>query len=224
MVLKCSCTASNRSWIARPSQIVRIGSSTIGVSASSVRRPSIRSMKYSAKTPPAIGIGEVHDGRADGLAHSAQVVRQPSHDVAGSRSPEVACVESQEVREEVVAEVVFDSSTEAVDQLTHSIAENSGNESETDHCSCERPDASRLGAPERIPSSAARSSHGVTLANADETSQRQAQERLASDMGESTVGAVEAPSWLAYRLPACSRLKAHFSAQLVRTTAPQFGG
>src|SRR6185369_12896889 len=96
------------------------------------------------ENPTCDSVSEIHDGWTDGLAHRAQVVREASHDVTGSRSPEVACVESQEMGEEVVAEVVFYSSTETVDELTHSIAKNPGHESETDHCAGERPNASRF--------------------------------------------------------------------------------
>ena len=52
--LNSSCTASNRRWIAPPSLIVNAGSSTIGRRASSVSRPSMRSMNTRANAPPKI--------------------------------------------------------------------------------------------------------------------------------------------------------------------------
>ena len=93
----------------------------------------------------ALLLSDVDQGlrRVHRLTDGAEVVGQPRHDVAGSGATEVARVEPQEMREEVVAEVVFDSSTEAVDELTHAIAENPGNESKTDHGAGERPDSGR---------------------------------------------------------------------------------
>jgi hypothetical protein len=44
------------------------------------------------------------------------------------------------MREQVVAQIVFDSSTETIDELTHSEAENPGNESDPDHGASKRPD------------------------------------------------------------------------------------
>ncbi len=51
---KCSCTASNRWWMARPSQIMEIGRSSIGSRAIRVSRTSMWSMNSSANVPPAI--------------------------------------------------------------------------------------------------------------------------------------------------------------------------
>jgi hypothetical protein len=47
------------------------------------------------------------------------------------------------MREQIVAEVVFDSSTETIDELTHPVAEYTGDESNADHGARECPDSGR---------------------------------------------------------------------------------
>ena len=53
----------------------------------------------------------------DGHANGAQIVRQPRHEVAGAHAREVRRVERLEVPKEIVAQIVFDPTAHAVEQL-----------------------------------------------------------------------------------------------------------
>ena len=59
------------------------------------------------------GIGAVHEGRAEQLAHGIEVVGQPGHDVAGAIALVEAGVLPFEVAEEVVAQVELDLARDA---------------------------------------------------------------------------------------------------------------
>ena len=84
------------------------------------------------------GVGAVHDGRAEQLAHGVQVVGRPRHDVAGAVLLEEARRLRFEVREEVVAEVELDLARGSDDDLPRDVEE----------CSGDGGDAEQLAAPE----------------------------------------------------------------------------
>ena len=85
-------------------------------------------------------VRQVHDRRADGHADGAQVVGEPGHQVAGPHAAEVGTIEPREVYEERLPEVVLDVAAEAVQQLTHPVAERATDEGDGDDGGRDRPD------------------------------------------------------------------------------------
>ena len=69
------------------------------------------------------GVREVHDGRAGGHAHGAQVVGESRHDVARAHPREPPRVQREQPLEERIAQVVLDVPRQAVHHLAHEVAQ-----------------------------------------------------------------------------------------------------
>ena len=78
-------------------------------------------------------VGEVHNGRAGGEAHGAEVVGEARHDLAGAGAAKPSGVEGGEMRKEIVAQVILNAAAEAVEQLPHEVAEHHRHEAQPDH-------------------------------------------------------------------------------------------
>ncbi len=70
-------------------------------------------MKISAPAVNTIGIGGVHDARADQHAHRVQIVGGARHDVAGAGALIEAVGEPLQMREQIVAQIEFDLARDA---------------------------------------------------------------------------------------------------------------
>ena len=109
--------------MALPKYFTLIDTSGSGSSAISVSRASIDSIRTIATTNTRIGVGRIHDRRADHHADGVQVVGRARHQVAGAARLVVAERHLLQPREEVVPDVVLDVARRADDDPAHQEAE-----------------------------------------------------------------------------------------------------
>ena len=99
--------------------------------------------EHECERGPEDGIREVHDRRTGGHSHGAQVVGEPGHEVARAHPREIPLVECAEVREQRLAKVVLDVAAQAVEHLTHPVAERATSERHGDDARRYRHDAAQ---------------------------------------------------------------------------------
>ena len=131
-VLKCSCTASNRRWIAPPMRIMMTGSITIGTSASAVSLASMRSMNTSANVAPKIVFVRYMIAGPAAMRTALRSLVRPRHEVARARPAEVARIERRQVLEQRLPQIVLDVAAEPVEDLAHPVAQRAADQRHAD--------------------------------------------------------------------------------------------
>ena len=128
----CAWIVSKRRWIALPNHLTEMDTNGSGTSATSVSHGSIVSIIDDGDDEREDRRGRVHDRGADHHAHGVEIVRGARHQVARA----IGLVERErkafEVREEIVAQVVFDIARDADDDSAHQEAEDAANDGETE--------------------------------------------------------------------------------------------
>ena len=178
------------------------GNSAMGTAAISVRRGDMWIMNASAKPPPAMVLGQVHDRRPDSHANGAQIVCQPRHEVAGAhrgcsmlRQADSNCLNKSLRRSNSIQRLTPFSSSRIQNRPTPPTRDT------PIIAAAEEPDGrARCAGPNSVERSAQEPRHHAReRRRADRENQPPCNIRCG--MGGNTEAVVEGSSWLAYALP-----------------------